>query len=69
MVFLRSKFCPPLSNNTSLRVLSCNIRNFSEFSVGHKNYPSTRCATAANLVYSKQIRALKQIFSHKSNFC
>jgi hypothetical protein len=46
---------------------SCNIINFTQFSAAHKNCPSARCASAANLVCSdtdtfcKQIRSLKLI--------
>jgi hypothetical protein len=66
-VFLGSKFCPSLIDKSSLRILSCNIRNFSQFSVARKNFPSAGCAAAANMtcsdtdIFSKQIRPLKHI--------
>ena len=37
------KFCPSMIDNSSLHVPSCNIRNFTQFSAGHKNRPSSRC--------------------------
>ena len=39
----RSKFYTSVVDNSSLRVPSCNTRNFTQFSAGHKNCPSTRC--------------------------
>ena len=42
-VFPRSKFYLSMIDNSSLQVPSCNIRNFTQFSAGHKNWPSTRC--------------------------
>ena len=41
--FPKSKFYPSKADNTSLQVPSCNISNFTQFSAGHKNCPSTRC--------------------------
>jgi hypothetical protein len=50
--FSGSKFCPFLINNFSHGVPSCNISNITHFSISHKNYPSSRRATTANLVCS-----------------
>jgi len=36
-VFPRSKFYLSMIDNSSLQVPSCNIRNFTQFSAGHKN--------------------------------
>jgi hypothetical protein len=49
---LGSKFCPPLIDKINPTVPSRNIRNFTLYSVAHKHCPSTRCATAINLVSS-----------------
>ena len=48
--FIGSKFCPSLIENISLRILCHNIRNFTLFSIAGTNCPSSRHATAANLV-------------------
>jgi hypothetical protein len=64
-VFLGSKFAPFLIDNISLGVPSCNIRNVTQLSVSHKNWPYARCATAADLacsdldIFNKKIRSLK----------
>ena len=42
-VFPISKFYPAMIDSSSLWVPSCNIRNFTQFSAGHKICPSTRC--------------------------
>jgi len=36
-VFPKSKFYPSMIDSSSLQVPSCNIRNFTQFSAGHKN--------------------------------
>jgi len=65
-VFSGPRICPPLIYNISLRVPSCSIRNFTQFSIACSTCPSTRYATA-NLVHSNKdifrmpIRSLKQI--------
>lgn len=66
--FVESKFCLSLIDNTSHRVPSNNIRNFTLLSVAHKNCPSARCATATNStsndvdsVFSNKNGTLKQI--------
>jgi hypothetical protein len=65
-VFSGSRFCPSLIYKISLRVPSCRIRNFTQFSIACNSCPSTRLATAY-LVYSNTdifrmpIRSLKQI--------
>jgi len=71
-----SKFYPSLINNISLRIPSCSIRNFTQFSIARKNYPSARCTTATNLVCSnidifrRPIGSLKQILlSSTFRFC
>ena len=71
-----SKFCPSLINNISLRIPSCSIRNFTQFSVARKNCPSSRCTTATNLVcsnmdiFGRPIRSLKEILlSSMFHFC
>jgi hypothetical protein len=56
-----------LIDNSSLKVPSCNIRNFSPFSVVRRKCPSARCAAAANMtcsdtdIFSKPVRLMKQI--------
>jgi len=41
-VFPVYKFCLSMIDYSSLQVPSCNIRNFTKFSAGHNNRPSTR---------------------------
>jgi hypothetical protein len=56
-----------LIDNIILQVPSCYILNVTQFSVARKNCPSSRCATAENLVYGgidifrMEIRSLKEI--------
>jgi hypothetical protein len=40
-IFPRSKFCPSMTDNSSLQVPSCNVRNFTQLE--HNNCPSSRC--------------------------
>jgi hypothetical protein len=46
----RLKFFRSWLHNINLRVPSANVKNFSQFSVSRKDFPFSRCATAANLV-------------------
>jgi hypothetical protein len=51
-VYRGSKFCPSILETIGLRVPVRYIRDFSMFSVcsSSKDYPSARCASAANVV-------------------
>jgi hypothetical protein len=53
--FLSSKSCPPTTDIIGFRVPTLNLRDFPLFHVSPscKNYPSVRCATAANSVCNK----------------
>ena len=60
-VFLGSKFPPSLICNGSREVLFLYIRNCTQFSAARKNFPSTRCATAAIWYVVAQIYLLSKL--------
>ena len=66
-VFLRSKLCPSLLDNISLRVPTRNVRNYNQLFPSRKNCHSAVCAAAANLlccdidIFCKDIKSLKDV--------
>ena len=67
--FIGSEFCPSLIDNISLRIPCHNIRNFTLFSIAGRNCPSTRHATAANLVRSNIYIYSVKLLQFWNRFC